>query len=56
MNRKDVETIIEVAAEFLIVNHLGQITISSRYQTAVHPNGTGAAEPLEFSLPPSTLE
>ena len=55
-NRKDVEAIVEIAAELLVGDHLREIAVGCRDEPDVDADGAGAAQPLELLLLQHTQE
>ena len=47
---KDLEPVIEIAAEFFVGNHLCEVAIGGGNQTHVHRDGARAAEALDLAL------
>jgi hypothetical protein len=49
-DREDFEAVVEIAAEFLVGDHFGEVAIGGGDQAHVHRNGTIAAEALDLAL------
>src|SRR6266849_5818646 len=49
-NREHIQTVVEVAAKFVALHHLHQISIGRRYQANVHLVSSSAAQALELLL------
>src|SRR5215472_12037497 len=53
---KDIQTVIKVAAELAIFEHLLQVSVGRSDQTNIHPLGMVASKPFELALLQGTKE
>jgi len=50
LNRKNVESIVEVGAKVALLNHLGQVSVGRGHQAKIYAHSSGVSQPLKFLL------